>query len=137
MRPIPSGLFCKVHKDFRVQSKEGTMYEIPKGDALVSLIQLHSQIPYIYKNYDPERFGPRREEDKVGGKFSYLEFSCGRHACLGEGYNYMQIKVIWSYLLRIFELKLVSPFPEKDWTKLVLEPRGKVLVSYKRQRLGA
>jgi sterol 14alpha-demethylase len=140
MRPITPCLFRKVHKDFTVQTKEGNMYEIPKGHTLVSPIQFNSQIPCIYKNphaYDPERFGPGREEDKVGGRFSYLAFSCGRHACLGEGYAYMQIKVIWSYLLRNFELELVSPFPEKNWTKLVMEPRGKVLVSYKRQRLDA
>jgi sterol 14-demethylase len=80
--------------------------------------------------YDPSRFGPGREEDKVGGKF-YTPFSAGRHACSGKDFAYMQIKVIWSHLLRNFDLELISPFPEEEWPG----PRGKVMVSYKRRRL--
>jgi sterol 14alpha-demethylase len=68
--------------------------------------------------YDPDRFGPRRKEYKAGGKFSYTAFSGGRHACIGESYAYMQIKAIWSHLLRNFELKLESPFPETNWRKI-------------------
>ena len=97
-----------------------------------------NSLPYIFKDphvYDPSRFGPEREEDKVGGKFSYTPFSAGRHACLGKDFAYMQIEVIWSHLLRNFELKLVSPFPETDWGKVVPETKGKVMVTYKRQRL--
>jgi len=97
-----------------------------------------NNLPYIYKDphiYDPYRFSPGREEDKVGGKFSYTSFSGGRHACLGEHFAYMQIKVIWSYLLRNFELKLVSPFPEVEWEKFIPGPRGEVMVSYKRRHL--
>jgi sterol 14alpha-demethylase len=69
-----------------------------------SPILFSSNIPYIYKDpevYDPERFGPSREEDKSGAKFSYLSFGGGRHACMGEAYAYTQIKVVWSYLLRL------------------------------------
>jgi len=47
----------------------------------------------------------------------------------------LQIKVLWSYLLRNFELKLESPFPEPNWTKLVPEPKGRVMVSYKKRVL--
>jgi sterol 14-demethylase len=97
-----------------------------------------NRLPYIYKDphvYDPSRFGPGREEDKVGGKFSYTPFSAGRHACSGKDFAYMQIKVIWSHLLRNFELELISPFPEEEWEKLAPGPRGKVMVSYKRRRL--
>ncbi|OEL27383.1 Obtusifoliol 14-alpha demethylase [Dichanthelium oligosanthes] len=66
-----------------------------------------------------ERFGAAREEDKVGGKFSYTSFGGGRHACSGEAYAYVQIKVIWSHLIRNFELEMVSPFPQTDWSKVV------------------
>jgi sterol 14-demethylase len=99
---------------------------------------LNNNIPSIYKDpqvYDPERFGPGREEDKVGGEFSYTSFSGGRHACPGEAYSYMQIKVILSHLLRNFELQLVSPFPKAERGKFALEPQGKVMVSYQRRKL--
>jgi sterol 14-demethylase len=128
----------KVHKNFTVQTKDGNEYEIHRGHTLISPVQFNGNLPHIYKDpdvYDPDRFGPGREEDRVGGKFSYTSFSAGRHACLGESYAYLQIKVIWSYLLRNFELKLESPFPKPDWTKLVPEPKGRVMVSYKKRVL--
>jgi sterol 14-demethylase len=47
----------------------------------------------------------------------------------------MQLKAIWSYLLRNFDLELVSPFPETSWQNIVLEAKGKVMVRYKRRRM--
>lgn len=138
MQPTLPMLLRKVHKDFILQTKEGHVYEIPRGHTIASPVLFNSNLPHIYKDpevYDPDRFGPTREEDKVGGKFSYLGFSGGRHACLGEAYAYAQIKVIWSHLLRNFELKLVSAFPETDWSRVVPEPKWKVTVSYKRKQL--
>ncbi|KAF8765617.1 hypothetical protein HU200_008108 [Digitaria exilis] len=138
MHPPAAINFRKVHKNFTVKTKEGHEYEIPRGHTVASPILFNSNLPHIYKDpdvYDPSRFGRERQEDKFGGKFTYAAFSCGRHTCVGEAYTYMQIKVIWSHLLRNFELKLISPFPETDWGKLVPEPKGKVMVSYKRQLL--
>ncbi|KAL6841653.1 hypothetical protein ACP4OV_028592 [Aristida adscensionis] len=135
--PIPV-FFRKVHTNFTVQTKEGFEYEIPRGHTLVSPPLFNHKIPCIYRDpevYDPNRFGPEREEDKAGGKFSFTPFSGGRHACPGEAYAYMQMKVIWSHLLRNFELKLVSPFPATDWETFSSEPKGKVMVSYKRRLL--
>jgi sterol 14alpha-demethylase len=82
MHPPAPALLRKVHNDFIVQTSEGNVYEIPRGHNLVSPILFSSNIPYIYKDpevYDPERFGPSREEDKSGGKLSYLSFGGGRH----------------------------------------------------------
>lgn len=138
LHPTAPMLLRKVHKHFTVWTKEGHEYEIPAGHTIVSPTVLNHYIPYIYKDpevYDPERFGPGREEDKVGGKFSYTSFSGGRHACPGEAYGYMQMKVIWSYLLRNYELKLLSPFPKEEWRKFALKPQGKVMVSYKIRQL--
>ncbi|KAL6654837.1 hypothetical protein ACP70R_008302 [Stipagrostis hirtigluma subsp. patula] len=138
VHPPTLSLFRKVHKSFTVRTREGYEYEIPKGYTIASPVLFNNNISYIYKDpdvYDPNRFGPGREEDRVGGKFSYTAFGGGRHPCVGEAYAYMQIKVIWSHLLRNFELKLVSSFPKADWRKLALEPKGQVLVSYKRRQL--
>ncbi|KAK3118936.1 hypothetical protein QOZ80_9BG0710940 [Eleusine coracana subsp. coracana] len=138
MHPPSPVLVRKVHKNFSVRTKEGSEYEIPRGHTIASPTLYNSNIPDIYRDpnmYDPDRFGPARAEDTVGGKFSYTAFSGGRHACPGEALAYVQIKVIWSHLLRNFELKLLSPFPESDWWKIIVEPKGKVIVSYKRQQL--
>ncbi|CAM0908370.1 unnamed protein product [Alopecurus aequalis] len=126
------------HKCFSVKTREGLDYEIPKGHALACSIAHSNKLPYIYKNpdvYDPFRFGPGRHEDKAGGKLSDLSFGAGRYSCLGEDYAFMQIKVIWSYLLRNFELKLISPFPEQEHERILPGPRGKVMVTYRRRSL--
>lgn len=138
MHPPASVFLRRVHKNFIVRTKDDIEYEIPRGHTIVSPVLFNNYIPQIYKDpdvFDPNRFRPDREEDKVGGKFSYAVFGGGRHACPGEAYAYMQLKAIWSYLLRNFELELVSPFPETSWRNIVLEAKGKVMVSYKRRRM--
>uniref|UniRef100_A0A0E0PMJ5 Cytochrome P450 n=1 Tax=Oryza rufipogon TaxID=4529 RepID=A0A0E0PMJ5_ORYRU len=136
--PVPM-LVRTAHKQFTVRTREGHEYAVPAGHTIASPIVISNQVPYIYKDghlYDPDRFGPAgREEDKVGGKFSYASFGGGRTGCVGEGYAYMQIKAIWSHLLRNFELRLLSPLPKSDFTKFVPEPHGELMVSYKRRQL--
>ncbi|CAL4987349.1 unnamed protein product [Urochloa decumbens] len=140
LRMHPSALVFlrRVQKNFVVRTKDGIEYEIPRGHTIASPVLYNNYIPYIYKDpdvFDPDRFRPGREEDKVGGKFSYTSFGGGRHACPGEAFAYMQLKAIYSCLIRNFELELVSPFPETSWQKLIPEAKGKVMVSYKRRRM--
>lgn len=140
MHPPSPVLVRKAQKQFTVKTNEGNEYDIPRGHTIASPTIVNNNMHYIYKEpqvYDPDRFGPGRAEDIVGGKFSYTSFGSGRHACIGESYAYMQIKLIWSHLLRNFELELVSPFPRTDWNKIVPGPQGKVMVSYKRSRMSA
>ncbi|CAM0942968.1 unnamed protein product [Alopecurus aequalis] len=139
MHPSAPMLVRKAHKHFTVFTKQGNEYDIPKGHTLAIPVTLNNSMPHIYKDpevYDPDRFSPDRAEDKVGGKFSFTSFGGGgNHGCFGEAYAYMQIKIIWSHLLRNFDLKLMSPFPKPDWSKFVLLPQGKVMVSYQRRHL--
>ena len=133
--PATPLLVRRVHKRFTVQTKEGQQYDIPQDYIVATPTIVNNYIPYIYTDpqvYDPNRFGPERREDKVGGKFSYTSFGGGRHVCTGEAYAYMQLKVIWSHLLRNFDLELVSPFPNTDWSKFLPDPKGKLLVRYTR-----
>ncbi|PHU17434.1 hypothetical protein BC332_13129 [Capsicum chinense] len=84
---------------------------------ILSEKEVHYRLPHIYKDpdtYDPNRFAPGREEDKVAEAFSYISFGRGRYGCLGEPFAYLQIKAIWCHLLRNFEFGLFSPFPEID-----------------------
>lgn len=133
--PATPLLVRRAHKSFTVQTKQGQQYDIPQDHIVATPTIVNNNIPYIYTDpqvYDPNRFGPERREDKVGGKFSYTSFGGGRHVCTGEAYAYMQLKVIWSHLLRNFDLELVSPFPNTDWSKFLPDPQGKLFVRYKR-----
>ncbi|PKI71580.1 hypothetical protein CRG98_008097 [Punica granatum] len=126
------------HSDFSVTTRDGKEYDIPKGHIVATSPAFANRLPHIYKDpdtYDPNRFAAGREEDKLAGAFSYISFGGGRHGCLGEPFAYLQIKAIWSRLLRNFELELISPFPEIDWNAMVVGVKGKVMVRYKRQQL--
>ncbi|KAF3600461.1 hypothetical protein F2Q69_00038514 [Brassica cretica] len=133
LSPIDS--FCS---DFNVTTRDGKTYDIPKGHIVATSPAFANRLPHVFKNpdsYDPDRFSPGREEDKAAGAFSYISFGGGRHGCLGEPFAYLQIKAIWSHLLRNFELELVSPFPEMDWNAMVVGIKGNVIVRYKRRQL--
>ncbi|KAF3784195.1 Sterol 14-demethylase [Nymphaea thermarum] len=135
--PLIMLLRCS-HSDFSVTTREGKDYDIPKGSIVATSPSFANRLPHIYKDpdsYDPDRFAPGREEDKVTGAFSYISFGGGRHGCLGEPFAYLQIKTIWSHLLRNFEFELLSPFPETDWNAMVVGVKGNVMVKYKRRQL--
>ncbi|KAF8400087.1 hypothetical protein HHK36_015962 [Tetracentron sinense] len=126
------------HSEFSVKTREGNEYDIPKGHIVATSPAFSNRLPHIYQDpdrYDPDRFAAGREEDKVAGAFSYISFGGGRHGCLGEPFAYLQIKAIWSHLLRNFELELISPFPEIDWNAMVVGVKGEVMVRYKRRKL--
>ena len=78
----PTSIFvCNVYKNVIVHSKDGNEYEIHRGHTIVSPVLFNRNLPHIYKEpnvYDPDRFGPGREEDTDGGKFSYTPFGGGR-----------------------------------------------------------
>lgn len=96
-------------------------YVVPEGDLIFVSPPLSHRVERVYKNaetYDPERFLEPRKEDRQ--RFSWAGFGGGRHACLGENFAYVQIKTIWTVLLRKYTMKLADPYPEPDWTALVV-----------------
>lgn len=126
------------HTDFEVTSREGKTFTIPKGHIVGTSPAFANRLPYVFKDpdtYNPDRFAPGNEEDVKAGQFSYISFGGGRHGCLGETFAYMQVKAVWSYLLRHFEIDLAGPFPEVDWNAMVVGIKGKVMVHYKRRKL--
>lgn len=136
LHPPALTLLRHARRGFVVRSKEGEEYEVPAGRTVASPLVIHNRLPGLYR--DPDRFDPGRfgGPDK-GASLAYTAFGGGRHACVGEAFAYMQIKAIWSHLLRNFEMEMVSPFPETDWNVVMPGPKGKVMVSYKRRRMAA
>eukprot|EP00245_Coleochaete_scutata_P016143 TRINITY_DN743_c0_g1_i1.p1 TRINITY_DN743_c0_g1~~TRINITY_DN743_c0_g1_i1.p1 ORF type:complete len:518 (+),score=106.77 TRINITY_DN743_c0_g1_i1:134-1687(+) len=134
-------LLRHVNTEFEVTTAKGKQFTIPKGHIVATSPTFAGRLPTVYSNpdkYDPKRFMAGREEDKAGGNFSYISFGGGRHGCMGETFAYMQIKTLWSVLMRNFELELLCPFPEDDYeSSIVVGPKGKVLMRYKRRKLTA
>ncbi|CAF3218671.1 unnamed protein product [Rotaria socialis] len=110
-------------------------YVISKGDIAVVSPPIAHRISNVYKNpeeFNPERFLGENPEDQKE-KFSYIAFGGGRHSCLGEKFAYLQVKTIWSILLRKFDFELCQEHPEPDYSALVVGPKGPCIVKFKRK----
>jgi len=94
------------------------------------------RIPEIFHDpdrYDPDRFAPEREEDRKA-TYALIGFGGGKHACIGLTFAYLQVKAIWSVLLRQFELELVHRNTEPDYHTFVVGPRQPCVVRYRRKQ---
>eukprot|EP01089_Gocevia_fonbrunei_P017886 TRINITY_DN5940_c0_g1_i5.p1 TRINITY_DN5940_c0_g1~~TRINITY_DN5940_c0_g1_i5.p1 ORF type:complete len:400 (+),score=80.61 TRINITY_DN5940_c0_g1_i5:351-1550(+) len=109
-------------------------YYIPKGDVLMVSPALSMRDSRVFANpdqYDPDRFTAPRNEDST--KFGYLGFGAGRHGCMGEQFAYLQIKTIWSVLLRNFDMELVGELPKPDYKAMVVGPTHPCMIKYVRK----
>eukprot|EP00457_Paulinella_chromatophora_P005002 gb/GEZN01005015.1/.p1 GENE.gb/GEZN01005015.1/~~gb/GEZN01005015.1/.p1 ORF type:complete len:499 (+),score=73.04 gb/GEZN01005015.1/:70-1566(+) len=108
-------------------------YVIPVDDIIVSCPPVAQRLPKVFSKadtFDPDRFD-RGEGDAK--KMEYIAFGGGRHACLGQKFGLLQVKSIWSYLLRHYTFELVDKFPSVDYQSMVAGPLGKCRVHYKRR----
>eukprot|EP01082_Thalassiosira_pseudonana_P013748 g12135.t1 g12135 contig6:1290334-1292027(+) len=123
-------------KDVKVKAA-GKDYTIPKGDMVLISPSVGMRIPEVFKEpntFDPDRFGPDREEDK-SSPFAYMGFGGGMHSCMGQNFAFVQVKTILSVLFREFELEMVSEtMPDIDYEAMVVGPKGDCRVRYKRRQ---
>ncbi len=123
-------LMRKILRDFEYNG-----YHIQAGGlAMVSPAVSHRLPAYFHfpNRYDPDRFTPEQAEDR--SPYTLIGFGGGRHRCIGQAFAYQQVKVIWSVLLRQFDLKLVHQNYEPDYTTFVVGPRQPCLIRYKRKQ---
>jgi sterol 14-demethylase len=109
-------------------------YVFPKGTFLVVSPMVSHQIPEIFKRpflFDPERFGPERNEDQ--NKFNYISFGGGRHKCMGNAFALLQVKTILAKLLLRYELSLGDDPIGGDFTGVVAGPKAPFHIRYRRR----
>jgi sterol 14-demethylase len=83
--------------------------------------------------YDPERYLPPREEDRQA--FAWIPFGAGRHRCVGAAFAMVQLKAIFSIMLRRYDFELAAP-PESyanDHSKMVVSVRQPCRVRFRRR----
>ena len=56
---------------------------------------------------DPTRFLDPRNEDKKN-PMAWIPFGAGRHRCMGIVFAQLQLRAIWSHLLRNFDFELTD-----------------------------
>jgi sterol 14-demethylase len=130
MRPPLIMLMRAVLQPFRVNG-----YELPAGSlALVSPAVSH-RLSRIYAEpdrYDPDRFARGREEDRKTSH-ALIGFGGGKHRCIGMVFAYQQIKVIWTTILRRYDLELVESAYRPDYRTLVVGPQQPCRIRYRRR----
>src|SRR5207244_6395563 len=131
-RPPPLVMLMRrVAEDFQV----GDRLAPAGGLAMVSPAAAH-RLPDVFAEpdrYDPDRFGPGREEDRRA-RNALIGFGGGHHRCIGSAFAQQQIKMIWSVILRRFELSLATSGHRPDYATFVVGPQEPCRLRYRRRR---
>ncbi|HKI43628.1 MAG TPA: cytochrome P450, partial [Mycobacterium sp.] len=86
-------------------------YPIHNGDFVAASAAISNRIPEDFPNpdaFEPDRYNKPREEDIVN-RWTWIPFGVGRHRCVGAAFAMMQIKAIFSVLLREYEFEMAQP----------------------------
>lgn len=111
---------------------------IERGDFVAATPAISNRIPEDFPDPDsfhPERYAEPRQEDLVN-RWTWIPFGAGRHRCVGAAFAMMQLKAIFSVLLRDFSFELAQP-PESyrnDHSKMVVQLAQPCRVTYRRRK---
>ncbi len=95
-------LMRKVIYDFHYKG-----WTIPAGHLAAASPAVSNRMPEHFpdpQRFDPERYLPGREEDAKN--FAWIPFGAGRHRCVGAAFAMMQLKAIFSILLRTLRIRV-------------------------------
>jgi sterol 14-demethylase len=124
-------LMRKVQRDFHYKG-----WTVRAGDTVAVSPAVSNRMPECFpepERFDPSRYLPPREEDKQG--FAWIPFGGGRHRCVGASFAIMQLKAIFSVLLRRFEFEMAQPSESyrNDHSKMVVQLEQPCRVRYRRR----
>ncbi len=125
-------LMRKVMYDFHYKG-----FTVPAGKMVGVSPAISNRMPECFPDpdrFDPSRYEEGREEDRQ--LFAWIPFGGGRHRCVGSAFAMMQLKAIFSDLLRNFEFELAQP-PDSyrnDHSKMVVQLVKPCRVRYRRRK---
>jgi sterol 14-demethylase len=111
-------------------------WSIPVATNVGVSIAVSNRDPALYR--DPGRFDPTRYLDDDAADrhlFGWIPFGAGRHRCVGAPFAMMQVKAIFSILLRRYDFALAqaSETYREDHSKMVVQLRQPCRVNYRRR----
>ncbi len=85
--------------------------------------------------FDPGRYLDPRQEDLVN-RWTWIPFGAGKHRCVGSAFAMMQLKAIFSVILRDFEFEMSQPSESyrDDVSKMVIQLEQPCRVRYRRRK---
>ena len=113
-------------------------HRIPAGTMVGCSLAVSNRIESDFPDPDafhPERYVAPREED-VLNRWTWVPFGAGRHRCVGANFAMMQLKAIFSVLLRDWEFAPAQPLDSyrNDHSKMVVQLAQPCAVRYRRRR---
>ena len=98
---------------------------IPAGTLVGATPKVSNMIPEDFpspQSFDPGRYIDPRQED-LTNRWTWIPFGAGRHRCVGNAFAMMQMKAIFSVVLRDFEFEMAQPADsyEDDCSKMVIQ----------------
>ncbi|MBQ6639842.1 MAG: cytochrome P450 [Saccharopolyspora sp.] len=130
----PLILLLRVAKDeFAVRG-----HRIGEDDLVGATPAISNRIPEDFPDpdaFDPHRYAEPRQEDIVN-RWTWIPFGAGRHRCVGANFAMIQLKAIFSALLREYEFELAQPADSyrNDHSKMVVQLARPCTVRYRRRR---
>jgi sterol 14alpha-demethylase len=115
-------------------------YRVPAGALLGATPAISNRIPEDFPDPDafaPARYAEPRQEDLIN-RWTWIPFGAGRHRCVGANFAMIQLKAIFSALLREWTFELAQP-PDtyrNDHSKMVVQLARPCLVRYRRRDSG-
>jgi sterol 14-demethylase len=87
--------------------------------------------------FDPSRYLDPRQED-LQNRWTWIPFGAGKHRCVGNAFAMMQLKAIFSVILRDYEFEMVQPSEDyrDDTSKMVIQLAQPARVRYRRRDAG-
>ncbi|MDG3010666.1 cytochrome P450 [Rhodococcus sp. D2-41] len=112
-------------------------HRIEQGDLVAATPAISNRIPECFPNpdsFDPGRYIDPNQEDLVN-RWTWIPFGAGRHRCVGAAFALMQLKAIFSILLRDYEFEMVQPSDSyrNDHSKMVVQLAQPCAVRYRRR----
>jgi sterol 14alpha-demethylase len=112
-------------------------YDFPHGSMIFAAPAVSHYIPEIFP--EPHKFDPTRFLDPVNADkanpMAWIPFGAGRHRCMGIMFAQLQLRALWSHLLRNFDFETVAgDVYEPDYSRLLVGPRHPCRLRYRRRR---
>ena len=128
-------LLRMVREDFELLGRT-----IPAGALIAASPRVSNRIEDDFPKadeFDPGRYIDPRQED-LQNRWTWIPFGAGKHRCVGNAFAMMQLKAIFSVILRDFEFEPVQPLDSyrDDFSKMVIQLAQPAKVRYRRRSSG-
>ncbi|WP_243060055.1 cytochrome P450 [Nocardioides sp. SR21] len=113
-------------------------HTIPPGTVVAASPRVSNRIAEDFPNpdaFDPGRYIDPRQED-LQNRWTWIPFGAGKHRCVGNAFAMMQMKAIFSVILRDYEFEMAQPSESyrDDTSKMVIQLEQPCRVKYRRRQ---